>query len=83
MNSLDIKWGTSSPIQIQDPKYHVFIPVRSFGQFGIRVENAKQFLLKLVGTLPVFDKASIVKYLRGIYLTAEKGDLPPNGSLRI
>ena len=43
MNSLDIKWGTSSPIQIQDPKYHVFIPVRSFGQFGIRVENAKQF----------------------------------------
>ena len=75
MNSLDIKWGTSSPIQIQDPKYHVFIPVRSFGQFGIRVENAKQFLLKLVGTLPVFDKASIVKYFRGIYLTKVKDSI--------
>ena len=75
MNSLAIKWGTSSPIQIQDPKYHVFIPVRSFGQFGIRVENAKQFLLKLVGTLPVFDKASIVKYFRGIYLTKVKDSI--------
>lgn len=30
IHSLDIKWGTSSPIQIQDPKYSVFIPVRSF-----------------------------------------------------
>ena len=67
--SLDIKWGTPSPIQLQDPKYNVFVPLRAFGQFGIKIENSKQFLLKLVGTLSVFDKASVVKYFRGLYLT--------------
>lgn len=72
VNSLDIKWGTASPIQLQDPKYSVFIPVRAFGQFGIRIENSKKFLVKLVGTLPIFDKKSIVKYFRGLYLTKVK-----------
>ena len=72
VNSLDIKWGTASPIQLQDPKYSIFIPVRAFGQFGIRIENSKQFLVKLVGTLPIFDKTSIVKYFRGLYLTKVK-----------
>ena len=72
VNSLDIKWGTASPIQLQDPKYLVFIPVRAFGQFGIRIENSKQFLVKLVGTLPYFDKTHILKYFRGLYLTKVK-----------
>lgn len=71
-NSLDIKWGTATPIQLQDPKYSVFIPVRAFGQFGIRIEDAKQFLVKLVGTLPMFDKENIVHYFRGLYLTKVK-----------
>lgn len=70
--ALDIKWGTSTPIQIQDPKYKVFIPIRSFGQFGIQIENSKMFLMKLVGTLPEFDKNSILKFFRGVYLTKAK-----------
>lgn len=72
VSSLDIKWGTTSPIQLQDPKYSVFIPVRAFGQFAVRIENSKQFLVKLVGTLPIFDKTNIVKYFRGLYLTKVK-----------
>lgn len=70
--SLDIKWGTPTPIQLQDPKYKVFVPVRSFGQFGIQIDDSRKFLIKLVGTLPVFDKASILKYFRGLYLTKVK-----------
>lgn len=70
--SLDIKWGTPTPIQLQDPKYKVFVPVRSFGQFGIQVENSKMFLTKLVGTLSVFNKDNIVKYFRGLFLTKAK-----------
>lgn len=72
VNSLDIKWGTASPIQLQDPKYSVFIPIRAFGQFGIRIENSKQFLIKLVGSFPIFDKTNILKYFRGLYLTKVK-----------
>lgn len=70
--ALDIKWGTSSPIQLQDPKYKVFVPVRAFGQFGIQIEDSQRFLMKLVGTLPVFDKSNILKYFRGVYLTKAK-----------
>ncbi|WP_279013851.1 SPFH domain-containing protein [Thomasclavelia cocleata] len=70
--SLDVKWGTSTPIQLQDPKYNVFVPVRAFGQFGIQIENSKKFLLKLVGTLPQFDKTTIIKFFRGVYLTKAK-----------
>lgn len=70
--ALDIKWGTTSPIQLQDPKYKIFVPVRAFGQFGIQVEDSQKFLIRLVGTLPQFDKNSILKYFRGVYLTKAK-----------
>ena len=69
---LDIKWGTASPIQIQDPKYGVFVPVRSNGVFGIQIEDSKKFLVKLVGTVPKFDEKSIIQYFRGIYVTKVK-----------
>lgn len=69
---LDIKWGTASPIQIQDPKYGVFIPIRSNGMFGIQIEDTKKFLVKLVGTTPGFDEQSITKYFRGLYITKVK-----------
>ncbi|NFG62002.1 SPFH domain-containing protein [Clostridium sp. CMCC3677] len=70
--SLDIKWGTSSPIQIQDPKYGVFVPVRSNGMFGIQIEDSKKFLIKLVGALQIFDKSTLVKFFRGLYVTKVK-----------
>lgn len=72
VHSLDIKWGTPTPIQLQDPKYKVFVPVRSFGQFGIQISDSKKFLTKLVGTLPVFDKESLLKFFRGLYLAKVK-----------
>lgn len=70
--SLDIKWGTASPIQLQDSKYNIFVPVRAFGQFGIQIEDSKMFLTKLVGTLPYFDKFNIQQYFRGLYLMKVK-----------
>lgn len=70
--SLDVKWGTSTPIQLQDPKYKIFVPVRAFGQFGIQIEDSAKFLLKLVGTLPQFDKTTMLKFFRGVYLVKAK-----------
>ncbi len=70
--NLDIKWGTPSPIQIQDPKYGIFAPVRSNGAFGIHINDAKKFLIKLVTTISTFDAASITKYFRGLYVTKVK-----------
>lgn len=75
VNVLDIKWGTPTPIQLQDPKYNVFIPIRAFGQFGIRIKDTKMFLNRLVGTLPTFQTEEILKYFRGVYLTKVKDDI--------
>lgn len=70
--NLDVKWGTPSPVQIQDSKYGVFVSVRSNGAFGIRVGDGKKFLIKLVSTLPVFDTSAVTRYFRGLYITKVK-----------
>lgn len=70
--NLDIRWGTSTPLQIQDPKYGIFVPVRSNGTFGIRIADSWTFLAKLVGTLPTFDKLTVSNYFRGLYITQVK-----------
>lgn len=70
--SLDIKWGTTTPIQIQDPKYRVFVPVRAFGQFGIRIEDPQRFLMRLVGTMRFFNRDTLTDYFRGLYVTRVK-----------
>ena len=72
---LDIKWGTPTPIQLQDPKFKLFISLRSYGQFGIRINDSRKFLLKLVGTVPSFDKANLSQYFKGLYLTKVKDAL--------
>lgn len=73
--SLDIKWGTASPIQIQDPKYNLFVPVRAFGQFGIRIVDSKRFLIKLVGTMKFFNRNTLTDYFKGLYITRVKDSI--------
>jgi membrane protease subunit (stomatin/prohibitin family) len=68
INALDVKWGTSSPLQLQDPKYQIIVSVRSFGQFGVQIVDSRKFLLKLIGTLPIFDKETLTKYFRGLLM---------------
>ncbi len=70
--NLDVKWGTMTPIQLQDPKYNVFIPVRSHGQFGIQIDDARKFLVKLVGVLPRFGEQELQEYFKGLYLMRAK-----------
>lgn len=73
--ALDIKWGTTTPIQVQDPKYGVFVPMRAFGQFGIQIEDTRRFLTKLVGTMPFFNSKTMTDYFRGLYVTRVKDRL--------
>ena len=70
--NLDIRWGTPDPIQLQDPKFGIAIPVRAFGQYGVRIIDSKKFLLKLVGTLRAFDSETVVNYFRGVFTTRIK-----------
>jgi len=69
---LDVRWGTSDPIQLQDPRYNIMLPVRAFGQYGVQVSDTRKFLTKLVGTMTSFDRSYLVSYFRGIILTRAK-----------
>lgn len=69
VHSLDVKWGTPSPVQLQDPKYGVLLPVRSYGQFGVRIEDSRKFLVKLVGARDQFDREALAHHFRGLLLT--------------
>lgn len=73
--ALDIKWGTTTPIQVQDPKYGVFVPLRAFGQFGLQIEDSRKFLVKLVGTMPFFNTKTLTDYFKGLYITRVKDRL--------
>lgn len=63
---LDCDWGTASPLQIEDPKYGVIVPVRAYGQYGFCVANPRLFLESFVGNMPSFDTETLGNYFRGV-----------------
>ena len=70
ISKLDNKWGTAAPIQLEDPKYNVIVPVRAFGQFGFSIENPRLFLESLVGNMPDFSTNKVVEYFKGKITTS-------------
>lgn len=66
---LNLRWGTETPMQIEDPKYKIIIPVRSYGQWGYKIVDTEAFLNKILGNMPVFDEAMLQSYFRGVLLS--------------
>lgn len=56
---LDLAWGTSDPIPVIDPKYHIRLRIRAFGQVGMKINNYQLFIQELIGAMA---GAEIVKY---------------------
>lgn len=68
--SMNVKWGTAEPMQIQDAKYStVILPVRAYGQFAVKVVDSKKLLLSLVGTINQFDHNTLKTYFKGVLMT--------------
>jgi membrane protease subunit (stomatin/prohibitin family) len=76
--NLDVKWGTPDPIQLKYPMYQIMVPIRAFGQYGIKIIDSKKFLLKLVGTLTRFDAKTLSEYFRGVFLSKIKTEIATN-----
>lgn len=47
--ALGQNWGTKTPFMILDPRYRVTIPLRAYGQFGLRVVNSREFVTQIAG----------------------------------
>ncbi len=65
-------WGTDTPIQTQDPKFGILVHARGFGQYGIRVEDSRRFIVSIVGQLPEFSTEAIHKYIKGLLVSKAK-----------
>lgn len=66
---LNRKWGTSTPLQIEDPKYEIIVPVRAFGQYGFHIANPRLFLERFVGNMSSFTTEKLDDFFRGIILS--------------
>ena len=69
LSVLDAKWGTATPLQIEDPKYEVIVPVRAYGQYGFKVETPRMLLETLVGNRKTFSSETLGVYFRGKILS--------------
>ena len=65
LSIMDTKWGTPTPVQLEDPRYGVIVPVRSFGQYEMRVCEPRTFLETLIGNMTSFSMDKINAYFRG------------------
>lgn len=71
----DINWGTSDPIQLIDPKYHVKLRIRAFGQMGVKVLDPVLLMQDLIGGMPLMDIVKFDKvreYYRGLLVLRVK-----------
>lgn len=69
LSLLNNKWGTMTPIQVEDPRYEIIVPIRAYGQYGIRIEEPRLFLDKLVGNMSSFATDKVVEYFKGVLLS--------------
>lgn len=70
--SMDIRWGTSTPIPVRDALYDIILPVGANGQFAVQVSDSKKLLAKLVGTVREFNQINLTNAFRGILMTKIK-----------
>ena len=66
---LNLKWGTETPIQLEDPKYGIIVPVRAYGQYGFCVRDTEKFMRNFIGNMPSFDEYVLQSYFRGLLLS--------------
>jgi len=75
VTKLNNRFGTPTPLQLEDPKYGLIVRVRAFGLFGFRVQEPKLFLTTLVGTARVFGADKIAEYFRGRLLSCVSSNI--------
>lgn len=79
VSPLNIDWDTTSrnmaslnsslepafSMMYQDPDYGAMVPLRAVGRYGLKVQDAERFLIKLVGTATQFDANELTEHFRG------------------
>lgn len=67
--NMDMNWGTSNPIPLEDPKYGLILNVGARGQYGISIVDTRLFVSKMIGAIPngsMTNHLFIMRYFNGI-----------------
>lgn len=67
--NLDMKWGTSTPIPLEDPKYGLIVSISARGQYGIIINDSRLFVSRIIGAIPnntTVKHMLILKYFNGL-----------------
>ncbi|TFH41887.1 MAG: SPFH domain-containing protein [Chrysiogenales bacterium] len=71
----NMKWGTKVPLDLQDPVYHIAVPIRAFGNFSIKIIDTKSFLMMAIGTWQAFTSEAVESTLRDQIILQKLQDL--------
>lgn len=72
---LDLHWGTSTAIPLEDPKYGLILNVGARGQYGITINDSRLFVSRIVGVIPggeTNDYTVVLRYFNGLINTKIK-----------
>lgn len=65
----NLKWGTKTPMSLRDPLYGFIIPVRAYGEYGIQLNDGRNFMTQIVGTLHTADLETVQQYFTSLIIT--------------
>lgn len=67
--NLNLKWGTATPIPVEDPKYGLILNIGARGQYGITISDSRLFVSRIIGAVPNGSTANymvILRYFNGL-----------------
>lgn len=71
---LNLDWSTDA-MMYHDPDYQTMVPLAAKGRYGIRVDDAERFLIKLVGTAPYYSAGDLTDNFLGATVAKTKSTL--------
>ncbi len=61
---LTIDWRTTT-MRFMDPEYGAMVPLVATGRYGVQVQDAEKFLIKLIGTMQEFTSKNLTDHFMG------------------
>jgi membrane protease subunit (stomatin/prohibitin family) len=68
---LNLDWATDN-MRFHDPDYQTMVPLMAKGRYGLKVQDAERFLVKLVGTASRFTAEMLTDHFSGALVSRTK-----------
>lgn len=74
--SMEIYWGTDSPVQVRDPIFQIACDVQARGSYKVSIDDSAKFLTKLIGNnVFLTTQAELTTFFRSQFLMHIKTNL--------